>query len=197
MFTGLVGTVGTVIRKAMKGPGAQLTIAASGWAGVPWVLGESIAVNGVCLTLVASHEDQFSADLSRETLARTALHALAPGTRVNLERALKVGEPLGGHMVSGHVDGVATVVRLQREGEGRVLTLDIPSDLVRYVARKGSLCVDGVSLTVNTITGTQASFAIIPHTLAATTLSALEPGLTVNIEVDLIARYLERLLQGS
>ncbi len=196
MFTGLVGTVGTVVRKAMQGPGAQLTIAAAGWASAPWVLGESIAVNGVCLTLTDGHEDQFSADLSRETLARTALQALAPGAYVNLERALKVGDALGGHMVSGHVDGVATVGRLQREGEGRLLTLEIPEDLTRYVARKGSLCVDGVSLTVNTIVGTQASFALIPHTLSATTLSVLEPGMVVNIEVDLIARYLERLVQN-
>ena len=196
MFTGLVGTVGTVVRKTTQGPGAKLTIAAPGWAGVPWVLGESIAINGVCLTLTEGLEDHFSADLSRETLTRTALQALVAGARVNLERALKVGDALGGHMVSGHVDGVATVVRLQREGEGRVLTLDVPEDLRRYVARKGSLCVDGVSLTVNTISGALASFAIIPHTLSATTLSALEPGMAVNIEVDLIARYLERLVQS-
>lgn len=196
MFTGLVGAVGTVVRKTMPGSGAKLTIAVPGWSNVPWVLGESIAVNGVCLTVTEGHEDQFSADLSRETLARTALQALAPGAPVNLERALKVGEALGGHMVSGHVDGVATVVRLQREGEGRVLTLAIPDDLTRYVARKGSLCVDGVSLTVNTIVGAQASFAIIPHTVSATTLGTLEPGLAVNIEVDLIARYLERLVQN-
>lgn len=196
MFTGLVGTVGTVVRKTTRGSGAELTIAAPGWAGGPWVLGESIAINGVCLTVTEGRDDQFSADLSRETLTRTALQTLAPGARVNLERALKMGDALGGHMVSGHVDGVATVVRVQRDGEGRVLTLDIPEDLTRYVARKGSLCVDGVSLTVNTISGALASFTIIPHTLSATTLSALEAGMAVNIEVDLIARYLERLVHG-
>lgn len=196
MFTGLVGTVGTLIRKTTQGSGARFTMAAPEWASVPWVLGESIAVNGVCLTLIEGHDDQFSADLSRETLTRTALQAYSPGARVNLERALKVGDALGGHLVSGHVDGVATVVRLQRDGDGRLLTLDIPEDLTRYVARKGSLCVDGVSLTVNTIAGALASFAIIPHTLSATTLGGLEPGMAINIEVDLIARYLERLVQN-
>ncbi len=193
MFTGLIQSLGEVARRSARGTGARLTITAPGLARAPWVLGESIAVNGVCLTLIEGAGAEFSADLSAETLARTALGALRPGHPVNLERALKMGDPLGGHLVSGHVDGVATVVRLERDGEGRRLTIEIPRDLTRYVARKGSLCVDGVSLTVNGIEGAQAHFAIVPHTLSATTLGGLGAGDVVNIEVDLIARYLERL----
>ncbi|MHB8253510.1 MAG: riboflavin synthase [Acidiferrobacter sp.] len=195
MFTGLIDTVGEVVRRAAQGRGARLTIAAPRWAQTPWTLGESIAVNGVCLTLTAGQEGQFSADLSAETLARTSLGSVHPGAHVNLERALKVGDALGGHLVSGHVDDVATVVRCDRDGEGRVLVLQIPQELTRYVARKGSLCVDGISLTVNTIEGALASFAIVPHTLNATTLGQIEPGAVVNIEVDLVARYLERLVR--
>lgn len=193
MFTGLIQSLGEVARRATRGTGARLTINAPGLARAPWVLGESIAVNGVCLTLIEGVGTEFSADLSAETLARTALGSLRPGRPVNLERALKVGEALGGHLVSGHVDGVATVARLERDGEGRRLSIEIPHELTRYVARKGSLCVDGVSLTVNGIEGVQVHFAIVPHTLAATTLGALAAGDAVNIEVDLIARYLERL----
>ena len=196
MFTGLIETVGTVVQRTGHAHGARLTVAAPKWTKAPWVMGESIAVNGVCLTLTNGHADQFSADLSSETLARTSLGAVRPGALVNLERALKVGEALGGHLVSGHVDGVATVLRYQREGEGRVLSLEIPQELTRYVARKGSLCVDGISLTVNAIEGVVVSFAIVPHTLSATTLGHIEPGAVVNIEVDLVARYLERLLQA-
>ncbi|MHB1513699.1 MAG: riboflavin synthase [Acidiferrobacter sp.] len=193
MFTGLIQSLGEVARRSARGTGARLTIAAPELARAPWTLGESIAVNGVCLTLIEGVGTEFSADLSAETLARTALGGLRPGHPVNLERALKMGEPLGGHLVSGHVDGVATVARLEREGEGRRLTIEIPHELTRYVAHKGSLCVDGVSLTVNGIEGAQVHFAIVPHTLSATTLGALAAGDPVNIEVDLIARYLERL----
>jgi len=194
MFTGLIETVGHVVRRSARTDGALLTIASTVLARKPWVLGESIAVNGVCLTLVAFEDDRFSADLSAETLARTTLAALHAGDHVNLERALTMGQALGGHMVSGHVDGVATVLRLRRDGTSRHITLEIPAELGRYVARKGSLCVDGVSLTVNSIEGSQACVVIVPHTADVTTLGALEPGALVNIEVDMIARYLERLL---
>ncbi|WP_298134477.1 riboflavin synthase [Acidiferrobacter sp.] len=194
MFTGLIQCRGTVTRCTARATGARLAVDAPGLAASGWTLGESIAVNGVCLTLVEGSALEFCADLSAETLARTALSSLKPGHGVNLERALKVGESLGGHLVSGHVDGVATVLRLERDGDGRRLAIEIPGDLTRYVARKGSLCVDGVSLTVNTIEGTVARFSIVPHTLSATTLGALVPGALVNIEVDLIARYLERLM---
>lgn len=194
MFTGLIQSRGTLVQRVARATGARLTVDAPELAVGGFVLGESIAVNGVCLTLVEASGSEFCADLSAETLARTALSSLRPGHAVNLERALKVGEPLGGHLVSGHVDGVATVVRLERDGDGRRLALEIPQSLTRYVARKGSLCVDGVSLTVNAINGAIAHFAIVPHTLSATTLSELVPDAQVNIEVDLIARYLERLL---
>jgi len=196
MFTGIIETVGTVARQVAHARGARLTISAPGLTQAPWVIGESIAVNGVCLTLTEGEGLQFSADLSAETLARTSCGSLRPGVFVNLERALKVGDALGGHLVSGHVDGVATVLRCDREGEGRVLSLEIPLEFCRYVARKGSLCVDGISLTVATIDGAVATFAIVPHTLSATTLGQIEPGAPVNIEVDLIARYLERLLKA-
>ncbi len=194
MFTGLIQSRGTVVQRVARATGARLTIDAPEWAVNGWVLGESIAVNGVCLTLVEGSASGFCADLSAETLARTALSSLRPGHALNLERALKVGESLGGHLVTGHVDGVATVLRLERDGDGRRLALEIPQALTRYVARKGSLCVDGVSLTVNAIEGTVAHFAIVPHTLSATTLGGLVPDAPVNIEVDLIARYLECLL---
>ncbi|HUW97224.1 MAG TPA: riboflavin synthase [Acidiferrobacter sp.] len=197
MFTGLIETMGTVERRVAHARGARLTIAAPGLTKAPWVIGESIAVNGVCLTLTEGEGAQFSADLSTETLMRTSLGALRPGALVNLERALKVGDALGGHLVSGHVDGIATVLRCSREGEGLLLSLEVPLEFGRYIARKGSLCVDGISLTVNTIDGAVVSFAIVPHTLAATTLGHVEPGALVNIEVDLIARYLERLLKAS
>ncbi len=197
MFTGLVQGRGEIVRRAARGTGARLTVSAPVLASAGWTLGESIAVNGVCLTLVEGSGAEFSADLSAETLARTALGTLRPGHPVNLERALKVGESLGGHLVSGHVDGIATVLRLERDGDGRRLALEIPETLTRYVARKGSLCVDGVSLTVNAIAGAVADFAVVPHTLSATTLGGLAAGAPVNIEVDLIARYLERLLQPA
>lgn len=197
MFTGLIQTVGTVVRAEAQSGGARLWVAAPAFGDAPWVTGESIAVNGVCLTLVAGEGDRFAADLSGETLACTALSRLVAGQGVNLERALKVGDALGGHLVSGHVDGTADVLRLQRTRDGARLALAIPAEWQRYVARKGSLCIDGVSLTVNSIEGGRAEFAIVPHTLAATTLGALEPGAIVNIEVDLIARYLERLLPES
>lgn len=194
MFTGLIETVGHVSRRSFRGSGAHIVIASPVLARRPWVVGESIAVNGVCLTVVEGREEEFSADLSSETLARTVLGALRSGSPVNLERALKVGDALGGHMVSGHVDGVARVRQWDRNGEGHTLAVEIPRDLARYVARKGSLCIDGVSLTVNAVEGSVATFAIIPHTLSVTTLGRLEVGALVNIEVDLVARYLERLL---
>ena len=194
MFTGLIQSRGTIAQRVARATGARLTVEAPGLAADGWTLGESIAVNGVCLTLVEGSASGFCADLSAETLARTALSSLQPGRAVNLERALKVGESLGGHLVSGHVDGVATVLRLERDGDGRKLALEIPQALTRYVARKGSLCVDGVSLTVNAVEGAIVFFAIVPHTLSATTLGELSPDAQVNIEVDLIARYLERLM---
>jgi riboflavin synthase len=156
--------------------------------------GESIAVNGVCLTAVAFTDDGFEADVSTETLSVTTLGRLTRGCRVNLEPALALGDRLGGHLVSGHVDGVG-IVR-QRVGDGRAVRFDVesPPDISRFIARKGSICIDGVSLTVNDVGENILSVAIIPHTLAQTVIGDYRPGTEVNIEVDMMARYVERLL---
>ena len=157
-------------------------------------LGDSIAVSGVCLTAIELPGDGFWADVSAETLSRTILGGLSVGTRVNLEQALMPSSRLGGHLVSGHVDGIGHVTQWFQEGRSWRLTIAAPSELTRYIAVKGSICVDGVSLTVNSISGTEFSLNIVPHTLQETTLSEYKIGRRVNLEADLIARYLERLL---
>jgi riboflavin synthase len=160
-------------------------------------LGDSIAVNGVCLTVVELPGDGFWADVSGETLAHTTLGGLATGDAVNLERALTPTTRLGGHLVSGHVDGVGEVVRRADDGRSVRFVLRAPPDLARYIARKGSICVDGISLTVNGVDGNEFDLNIVPHTLAETTMNGFQAGRRVNLEVDIIARYLERLLQGG
>jgi len=160
-------------------------------------VGDSISVQGCCVTAVALEGQRFSADLSRETLAVTTLGQLQPGARVNLEPALRAGDALGGHLVSGHVDGVARVLARASDARSLRLTIEAPAELARYLARKGSVAIDGVSLTVNEIEGARFGVNLIPHTQAATTLGALAAGATVNLEVDPIARYLERLLLDS
>lgn len=157
-------------------------------------LGDSIAIDGVCLTVVAADGGTFSFDAVPETLARTALKSLDQGSRVNLEPALRAGEPLGGHYVQGHVDGVATVRSVEPEGDGRRIWFDLPHDLLRYVVEKGSVALQGTSLTVAAIDDAGVAIALIPHTLEATTLGALAPGDRVNVEVDVLAKYVERLL---
>jgi len=192
MFTGIIQTVGQVAAIDRRGGDARLHI-----AGLPLpdgALGESIAVSGVCLTAVEFTGDGFVADVSAETLACTTLGAWSVGQRVNLERALAVGERLGGHIVSGHVDGVGEVVLRQTDGRSQRFTLRAPALLARYIAAKGSITVDGVSLTVNTVNGTEFGVNIVPHTLTHTSLDALRAGSRMNLEVDLLARYLERLL---
>jgi riboflavin synthase len=156
-------------------------------------LGESIAVSGACLTVVAFDKSSFDVEASFETLRLTTLGDLKTGATVNLERALKVGDRLGGHLVTGHIDGTATVSGALLEGEMKLLSLDITENLLRYVARKGSLTVDGVSLTVNEVSAHSVDLVVIPHTQKVTTLGALGVGARVNIEVDLLARYVERL----
>jgi riboflavin synthase len=159
-------------------------------------IGASIAVNGTCLTVV-SGGDGLTFDLSEETLARTALRRLEIGARVNLERPVTLAARLGGHLVQGHVDGVGEVVALHADAsEGALLTVRVPSDLSRYVVEKGSIAIDGVSLTVAGVEGPDASIALIPHTLTATTLGDARPGDPVNLEVDVIAKYVERLMEG-
>lgn len=194
MFTGIVAATGTVERLETGGGGIRLSVNAGALDLSDAVAGESIAVGGVCLTVTAFSETGFSADVSGETLAATTLGELEPGSPVNLERALRAGDRLGGHLVTGHVDGVGEVKDLAAEGESRRLVLRVPGELAQYVARKGSLTVDGVSLTVNAVEGAECEINLVPHTLSVTTLGRLEPGDRVNLEVDLVARYLERQL---
>lgn len=195
MFTGIVQAVGTVRRLERQGGGARLTVDAAGLDLADAMIGESIAVAGVCLTVTVLDAGSFGADVSAESLARTTLGGLDAGARVNLERALRVGDRLGGHLVTGHVDGVGETLSLEPEGPSRRLALRLPPELAEYVAEKGSLTVDGVSLTVNRVAGAECAINLVPHTLSATTLGALEPGQDANLEVDLVARYVARLLR--
>lgn len=194
MFTGIVQDVGQVAALEPRGGDVRLAIGVSRMDLSHTRLGDSIAVAGVCLTVVALSPDSFSADVSRETLALTTIGDWRVGTAVNLEPALRAGDALGGHLLAGHVDGVAEV--RTRNGDARSLRLRIrvPHELARYVARKGSVAVDGVSLTVNAVDGDEFEINLVPHTLDVTTLNALQPGSRVNFEADLIARYTERLL---
>jgi riboflavin synthase len=159
-------------------------------------LGDSVAVNGVCLTVATKLEHGFLADLSRETLGATTAHAWNTGDRVNLEKALTPNKPLGGHMVSGHVDGVGRLLERVEDARSWRMRFEAPAGLAHYIARKGSITINGVSLTVNDVEGSHFGVNIIPQTLDKTTLGSLQQGATVNLEVDLIARYLERLLEG-
>ena len=191
MFTGIVAATGT-IRAVKPAPGGRrLAIDAGGLDLKDVAVGDSIAVNGVCLTVVARRARSFEADVSRETQACTA--GFARGGRVNLEKALRLADRLGGHFVSGHVDGVGIVTRVKRIGGNRVMTVRAPARLARYIARKGSVTVNGVSLTVNDMKGAGFAVNLIPHTLAATNLGGLGARHKVNLEVDMLARYIERL----
>jgi len=192
MFTGLVEAVGTVAAREARGSGARLRLTAP-LAGLE--LGESIAVSGACLTVDALTEDGFEADASEETLAKTTLGALRVGSRVNLERALTLEKRLGGHLVSGHVDGVGALASRAPMGNAERLVFRAPHALMRFVAPKGSIAVDGTSLTVNEIDGDTFSVAIIPRTRQETRIDDLAPGDAVNLEIDLVARYVLRLLE--
>jgi riboflavin synthase len=194
MFTGIIQIGGKLRSRERHGPGFRISVQA---AFERIELGESIAVNGVCLTVAQSSADGFTADLSVETHERTTLGRLSLGARLNLERALAVGERLGGHFVSGHVDGAARVVDVTTVGDARRVRVRAPSELLHLIAVKGSVCLDGVSLTVNALRGTEIELMLIPHTLGVTTLSELRAGQDLNLEVDLLARYVERCLQGS
>ena len=193
MFTGLVEGTGEVV-ETVDGEGARrLTI---GWALAPQLeTGESVAVDGVCLTVVAAHETSFQVDVIQETLNVTTLGAIRRGAGVNLERSLRLGDRLGGHLVQGHVDATATVESLVRRGNDVRLDVRLPEGLGRYIARKGSVTLQGVSLTVANVTGDRFQVALIPETLRATNLGTLSVGDRLNVEVDLLTRYLERLLQ--
>ncbi len=197
MFTGIVQAVGHLRARKTQGADARLRIAA-GKLGISDVReGDSIAVNGVCLTAVQVEPEGFSADVSAETLRLTTLGGLPPGAPLNLEKSLALGQPLGGHLVSGHVDGLGKVLSITPEGRSVQIELAAPDGLARYIARKGSVTVDGVSLTVNQVQGPRFSVNLIPQTLQETALGALAPGTAVNLEVDLLARYLARLMEAS
>lgn len=194
MFTGIIEAQGRIAAIEMIGGDARMTIeSASGYI-TGANLGDSIAVNGVCLTAVAFIAQGFVADLSAETLAGTTASAWRVGQPVNLEKALTPHKPLGGHMVSGHVDGVGHLAEKHEDARGWRLSFEVPKALAKYIARKGSITIDGISLTVNEVDKTRFGVMIVPHTWQHTTLGTLAAGGAVNLEVDLIARYLERLL---
>src|SRR6185312_5798787 len=197
MFTGIVLDVGQVVSRETRGGDARLVIAFDRLDPSGINVGDSICVQGCCLTAVELHDRSFTADVSRESLSLTTLGDLTPGSRVNLELSLKAGAPLGGHLVSGHVDGVGEIVALSGDARSTRIEISVPSALSRYIARKGSVTIDGVSLTVNEVQGDRFGINLIPHTQAVTTLGALRAGSRVNVEVDQIARYVERLVAGS
>jgi riboflavin synthase len=197
MFTGIIQAIGTITRIEPKGGDVRMTIDVGKLPFLDAKLGDSIAVNGVCLTAIELGPRHFRADLSRETLSRTTLGDAKTGTHVNLELALLPTTRLGGHLVSGHVDGVGTVVDKHEEARSVRFTIEVPPPLAKYIAEKGSICVDGISLTVNEVSGARFGVNIVPHTLAETTLGETGIGRRVNLEVDILARYLERLLLGD
>ena len=197
MFTGIITAVGTIAALQPRGGDMRLRIDTGKLDLSDVQLGDSIAVSGVCLTAIELPGDGFWADASRETLELTILGEIAPGMQVNLEKALTPTTRLGGHLVSGHVDGIGTVSEWRPDGRSWRLRVQAPDALARYIAAKGSICVDGVSLTVNRVDGAAFELNIVPHTLAETTLVNFQVGRRVNLEVDLIARYLERLLLGD
>ncbi len=196
MFTGLIEGVGSIAALEPRGGDMRLRIAAGTLAFDDVSLGESIAVSGVCLTVIEFDGRSFAADASTETLSLTTLGGLKPGQAVNLERAMRPTDRLGGHMVSGHVDGVGRVLSIQDDARAQRWRFAAPQALLKYIATKGSICVDGVSLTVNAVDGEGFEVALIPHTVAYTAFSTTTVGDAVNLEVDLVARYVERLLSA-
>jgi riboflavin synthase len=197
MFTGIIEAVGTIAALDPKGSDMRVSVNSGRLDLGDVALGDSIAVNGVCLTAVSLSSDGFSADVSGETLTHTAFSRLHVGSRVNLEKALTPTTRLGGHLVSGHVDGVGELLERQNDGRSVRFRIKAPNELARYIARKGSITVDGISLTVNDVDGAIFMLNIVPHTLVETTMNDFFAGQLINLEVDLIARYLERLVLGE
>jgi len=197
MFTGIIQAVGKVKRLEPRSGDVRLSIATGKLDVNDAALGDSIAVNGVCLTAIALFGDGFAADVSRETLSLTTLGGLGPDSPVNLEKALTLSTPLGGHLVSGHVDGLGRVLERTDDARSVRFRIEAPGELARYIAHKGSICTDGTSLTVNAVHGRAFDVNIVPHTLQQTIMEGYTAGTRVNLEVDLIARYLERLLLGG
>ena len=193
MFTGIVTAVGVVREILPVGGDFRILLATDLLKSGSVREGDSVSVSGACLTMLQPGDQGFAADVSAETLAVTTLGSIKPGQRLNLELAMSLSDRLGGHLVTGHVDGMARLVKREPDGRAQRFDFELPGGLERYVARKGSVCIDGVSLTVNSVAGKIFSVCLIPHTLESTTLGSLECGGRVNIEVDLIARYLEQL----
>ena len=196
MFSGIIENLGTVVRLDPQPPGVRLVVqAGETWEGIS--VGESVSVNGCCLTVVANIQGELSFDAGEETLARTSLGRSQPSSRVNLERSLKIGDPLGGHFVTGHVDAIGTLDRREDDGEWSTFWFSVPGHCIRQMASKGSVAVDGISLTLVEVNEGTFSVALIPHTLEVTTLGSLQPGEAVNIETDVLAKYVEQQLDGS
>ncbi len=197
MFTGIIAAIGKVESLQAQGGDIRLKVNCQQLDLSDVKLGDSVANNGVCLTVIAMDNSTLSFDVSRESIERTSLGSLKTGSPVNLEKALAVGERLGGHIVSGHVDGLGSVVSMQESARSVQFRFEVPEGLERYIAEKGSICIDGTSLTVNNVADNWFEVNIIPHTMQETIMSTYQVGTKVNLEVDLIARYLERLLPNK
>ena len=198
MFTGLVAGTGKLLSRDRRGPGYRLVVGTAGLAGFDALeLGESIAVSGACLTVIAQTGASFDADVSLETTEKTTLGGLALGSDLNLERSLRVGDRLGGHWVSGHVDGIGRIVSVEPQGDAWLVKINMPEGLRRFVAPKGSVALDGVSLTVNAVSGLELQVMLIPHTRQVTSLKAWRAGAALNLEVDLVARYLVNYFEAT
>ncbi len=197
MFTGIIQSIGQIAAIEPKGEDTRVRVLTNKLDLGDVQLGDSIAVNGVCLTAVELPGDGFWADVSGETLARTTFKQIKTGLAVNLEKALTPDTRLGGHLVSGHVDGIGEVTQRYEDGRSIRFHIKAPNELAKYIAEKGSICVDGISLTVNSVSGAEFTLNIVPHTLQETTMGNMQTGDQVNLEVDIIARYLERLLLGD
>jgi riboflavin synthase len=197
MFTGIIQSVGRIVRLEPRGGDVRLAVDTAGLDLSDAQLGDSIAVSGVCLTAVTLEPRGFSADVSNETLALTTLGTLKAGDPVNLEKALRLADRLGGHLVSGHVDGLGKVVSIAPDGRSQRWVFEVPTGISRYIAAKGSVCIDGTSLTVNEVAGCRFGVNLIPHTVEHTAFRVRRVGDAVNIEVDVIARYVERLLASG
>lgn len=197
MFTGIIETIGSVTAARKIGGDVRITVSAPDFAERVVALGDSIAINGVCLTVIEFNRHEFSFDVSVESINHTLIGDWVPGKKVNLEMALLPTTRLGGHLVSGHVDGLASLVKIKNDARSWRMVFEAPSNLAKYIAKKGSITINGTSLTVNSVDGNLFDINVIPHTFEVTTLGEIKEGDKVHIEVDLIARYLERLLSGE
>ena len=197
MFTGIIETSGKIKDLSSNGGDWQIVIESSGLDFSDVELGDSISVSGTCLTVITKDAGSFTADVSNETMRCTSLGSLKKGDQVNLEKAMTPSSRLGGHIVSGHVDGLAELIEISEDGRSTRLTYKVPKGLARYIAAKGSVCLDGVSLTVNEVSGCEFNVNIIPHTTELTTIHLYSVGRKVNLEVDVVSRYLERLITAD